>query len=66
MRKLISSTAAAGLLLTALAFTAPAASAAPINCPNGQQAQKVNGVWQCVNNGGNGNPNTEDPKNKNL
>jgi hypothetical protein len=65
MRKLISSTAAAGLLFTALAFTAPAANAAPITCPNGQSAQKINGDWVCVNNPGKGDPNTEDPRNPN-
>jgi hypothetical protein len=36
-----------------LGLTIGAASAAPITCPSGQTAQKVNGTFQCVNGGGN-------------
>lgn len=41
------------------------ASAAPIDCPNGQTATKVAGGWDCVNRGGN-TSNAEDPKNPNV
>ena len=40
-------------------------SAAPITCPNGQTVTKTSSGWECVNNGGHGNPSTEDPKNPN-
>ncbi|HEX6237692.1 MAG TPA: hypothetical protein VFZ68_10890 [Acidimicrobiales bacterium] len=42
-----------------------AASAAPIDCPGGQTATKVDGGWDCVNRGGN-TSNAEDPKNPNV
>jgi hypothetical protein len=41
------------------------ASAAPIECPGGQTATKVEGGWDCVNKGGN-TSNAEDPKNPNA
>ncbi|WP_158677276.1 hypothetical protein [Arthrobacter sp. PGP41] len=44
---------------------ASAASAAPIACPGGQTVTKVDGGWQCINNGGNGS-NRENPKNPNA
>jgi hypothetical protein len=31
----------------------PATYAAPVSCPNGQTAQKVDGGWACVNGGNN-------------
>jgi hypothetical protein len=45
--------------------TSGAASAAPIDCPGGQTATKVDGGWDCINNGGN-RSNAEDPKNPNA
>lgn len=65
MRKLLSSIAVSGLLFTALAVTAPAATAAPITCPGGQTAEKVNGGWDCVNKPGNP-TGAENPKNPNA
>ncbi len=52
MRKTI---AGAFVLATAaVGLTIPAASAAPITCPNGQTAEQTSpGVWQCINNGDN-------------
>jgi hypothetical protein len=44
---------------------APAAQAAPINCPGGQTATKTASGWDCVNKGGN-TSNAEDPKNPNA
>ncbi|AUZ35749.1 hypothetical protein C3B78_15720 [Arthrobacter sp. PGP41] len=55
----------AGLLFTTLVVVASAASAAPIACPGGQTVTKVDGGWQCINNGGNGS-NRENPKNPNA
>lgn len=55
-------------LLAALAASlvnAGTASAAPIDCPNGQVATKTASGWDCVNNGGNPS-NAEDPKNPNA
>jgi hypothetical protein len=46
--------------------TAGVASADPITCPPGQHSDKIDGVWQCVNNGGSGDPQTEDPRNPNM
>jgi hypothetical protein len=46
--KVFFATAASGALL---ATAAVPASAAPITCPGGQDAQRVNGDWVCVNSG---------------
>lgn len=35
-------------------------SAAPINCPPGQEATKTGDWWDCVNNGGNENESDKD------
>jgi hypothetical protein len=51
--KLFIATGAAGALL-AVGVAAPSVSAAPITCPNGQEAVHRNGHWFCENNGGNG------------
>ena len=45
--------------------SASTASAAPIDCPGGQTATKVDGGWDCVNKGGN-TSNAENPKNPNV
>lgn len=65
MRKFLSSAAVSGLLFTAHAVIAPAASAAPITCPGGQTVTMVDGGWECVNKGGN-EGNAENPKNPNA
>jgi hypothetical protein len=49
--KVFLATAATGALLAATA--AAPASAAPITCPGGQSAERVNGDWVCVNNADN-------------
>jgi hypothetical protein len=64
-RRIITFVIATGALIAALFMTATPASAAPIDCPNGQTATKVSGGWDCVNKGGNSS-NAEDPKNPNV
>jgi uncharacterized membrane protein len=49
MKRFIVAVATAALL----ASSAAPALADPITCPPGQHSEKVNGVWKCVNNGGN-------------
>jgi hypothetical protein len=54
------------LVAAGLAASVGVANADPITCPPGQTSQQVApGNFQCVNNGGSGNPNTEDPRNPN-
>lgn len=67
MRRLIALAIASAALLTALAagLGGGVASTAPIDCPGGQTATKVDTGWDCVNNGGNPS-NAEDPKNPNA
>jgi hypothetical protein len=48
--KALIATGATGALI---ATAAAPASAAPITCPGGQDAQRVNGDWVCVNSGDN-------------
>lgn len=54
MRKFLSTVAISSLLLGAAAITAPAATAAPITCPEGQTVTKApqGGGFFCQNNGG--------------
>lgn len=63
MRKIAVGLAVMGF--TAVLAGAPAAQAAPIDCPGGQVATKTASGWDCVNNGGN-TSNAEDPKNPNA
>lgn len=67
MRRLIALTIASAAFLAALAagLSGGVSSSAPIDCPNGQVATKVDGGWDCVNRGGN-TSNAEDPKNPNA
>jgi hypothetical protein len=51
--------------LSVALFTPTVALAAPITCPAGQDAEKVGTVWECVNNGGHGDPQTEESRNPN-
>ncbi|MFC5139797.1 hypothetical protein ACFPK1_16270 [Actinomycetospora rhizophila] len=61
MKAAILALAAAGAMLIPTAV----ASAAPIDCPGGQTAQRVGGNWDCVNGGGN-TSNAENPKSPNA
>jgi hypothetical protein len=60
MRKRISLLIAALMLALTMSFGAVSAFAAPITCPAGQTATQTSpGTFECVNNAGSGNPNTE-------
>ena len=65
MRKFLSSAAVSALLFTVLTVAAPAATAAPIECPGSQTATKVDDGWACVNKPGN-ESGPENPKNPNA
>lgn len=65
MRKFLSSAAVSALLFAGFTVIAPAATAAPINCPGSQTAEKVDGGWQCVNKADN-ETGAENPKNPNA
>ncbi|WP_043497259.1 hypothetical protein [Georgenia sp. SUBG003] len=65
MRTKISALIASLLAFLTLGLvSATSASAAPIDCPPGQSAQKTDDGWQCVNKPGH-DSNAEDPKNPN-
>jgi hypothetical protein len=66
MGKRLLALAASALMFLALGVVgSTTASAAPIECPGNQTAERVDGSWQCVNPGGN-TSNAEDPKNPNA
>ncbi|HEX6418651.1 MAG TPA: hypothetical protein VFZ77_09145 [Acidimicrobiales bacterium] len=64
-KRIIGALVAAAAFATLGVVSSGAASAAPIDCPGGQTATKVDGGWDCVNRGGN-TSNAEDPKNPNA
>jgi ABC-type glycerol-3-phosphate transport system substrate-binding protein len=54
VRRTVVSLAVAGAAAVAgMTALAPAASAAPITCPDNQKPTHVNGTWFCENSGGN-------------
>ena len=66
MRTRITALIASLLAFLALGLvSATTASAAPIDCPPGQTAQKTADGWDCVNKPGH-DTNSEDPKNPNV
>ena len=64
-RRIIGAIVATTAFVSFGVVSANAASAAPIDCPGGQTATKVDGGWDCENRGGN-TSNAEDPKNPNA
>lgn len=65
MRRTITGLVTAAFALSLTILSAPAANAAPIDCPDGQTATKTSSGWDCVNKAGNDNQ-SEDPKNPNA
>ena len=64
-KRIVGAIVAAAAAVSFGVVTSSAADAAPIDCPNGQTATKVDSGWDCINNGGN-RSNAEDPKNPNA
>jgi hypothetical protein len=58
MKRIILMLTVAAFMVAALTVSAAAAFAAPITCPAGQTVQKDGGSFSCVNNAGEGKPNT--------
>lgn len=65
MRRTITGLVATLFAIGLTVLSAPAANAAPIDCPAGQTVTKTSGGWDCVNKADKPNQ-SEDPKNPNV
>jgi len=66
MRRKIAGLAVLPFVLSMTVLTAPAASAAPIDCPDGMTKVHEQGNWYCANTGNGNETNSEDTNNPNT